>query len=144
LTKLNRREEILVSELSDDAPERVTVHQTIIKRSKKTITTLTTAITTLKTKITKITTQLTTLRTTITELTTKVTKVQTTIITLRETLKLKIAERKSKRDIIKSYGTKTGGEQGTSPESAIVTQTMITKITEEIKELRKTLKITIQ
>jgi chromosome segregation ATPase len=138
-----RREEILVSELSDDAPERETVQQGILKRSKETIATLTTAMTTLKTKVTTITTQLTTLRTTITELTVKVTKVQTTIITLRETLKLKISERRSKKEILKSYGLKAD-DKTPSPESAIVTQTMIDKITEEIKDLRKTLKTSIQ
>ena len=38
-----RKEEILVSELSDDAAERETVVNRIIERSKETITKLTTA-----------------------------------------------------------------------------------------------------
>jgi DnaJ-domain-containing protein 1 len=62
---------------------------------------------------------------------------------MRETLKLKISERRSKRDILRSYGLKAD-DKTPSAESAIVTQTMIDKITEEIKELRKTLKSAIQ
>jgi len=100
-------------------------------------------MTTLKTKITTITTQLTTLRTSITELTIKITKVQTTIITIRETLKLKISERRSKKDILKSYGLKAD-DKSPSAESAIVTQTMIDKITDEVKDFRKTLKTSVQ
>jgi len=62
---------------------------------------------------------------------------------MRETLKLKISERRSKKDILRSYGLKAD-DKTPSAESAIVTQTMIDKITEEIKELRKTLKTAIQ
>lgn len=62
---------------------------------------------------------------------------------MRETLKLKISERRSKRDILRSYGLKADDKTPTA-ESAIVTQTMVDKITEEIKELRKTLKTAIQ
>lgn len=62
---------------------------------------------------------------------------------MRETLKLKISERRSKRDILRSYGLKADDKTPTA-ESAIVTQTMVDKITEEIKELRKTLKSAIQ
>lgn len=62
---------------------------------------------------------------------------------MRETLKLKISERRSKKDILRSYGLKAD-DKTPSAESAIVTQTMIDKITEEIKELRKTLKSAIQ
>jgi len=70
-----RREQVLVSELSDDAPERETVITKILKRSKETITKLTTVMTGLKTKITTIKTQITTFRTTITTLTTKLTTI---------------------------------------------------------------------
>jgi len=42
LTKMARKEQILVSELSDDAPERETVVNRIISRSKETIEKLTT------------------------------------------------------------------------------------------------------
>lgn len=62
---------------------------------------------------------------------------------MRETLKLKISERRAKKDILRSYGLKAD-DKTPSAESAIVTQTMIDKITEEIKELRKTLKSAIQ
>lgn len=62
---------------------------------------------------------------------------------MRETLKLKISERRSKKDILRSYGLKAD-DKTPSAESAIVTQTMVDKITEEIKELRKTLKSAIQ
>jgi len=71
LTKMARREQVLVSELSDDAPERETVITKIIKRSKTTISTLTTIMTTLTTKVTTIKTQITTFRETLTTLTTK-------------------------------------------------------------------------
>ena len=62
---------------------------------------------------------------------------------MRETLKLKISERRAKKDILRSYGLKAD-DKTPSAESAIVTQTMVDKITEEIKELRKTLKSAIQ
>jgi predicted nucleic acid-binding Zn-ribbon protein len=92
-----RREQVLISELSDDAPERETVVTKILKRSKETITKLTTVMTTLTTKVTTIKTQVTTFRETITTLTTKLSTIQSKIVTLRETLKLKISERKSKK-----------------------------------------------
>jgi len=57
-------------------------------------------------------------------------------------LKLKIAERKSKRDILRSYGSKQG--KPNSAEGAIVTQTSIETLTKEIKTLRKSIKKDIQ
>jgi len=57
-------------------------------------------------------------------------------------LKLKIAERKSKRDILKAYGMK-GTDSTPSVEGAIVTQAAIDKITTEIKKIRVTLKAQI-
>jgi hypothetical protein len=143
LTKMARKEQILVSELSDDAPERETVTNRIISRSKETVTKLTTVMTTLKTKKTTITTEITTFKTTITTITTKLTTITAKIVTMRETLKLKITERKSKREILKSYGSK-GGDKAPSTEGAMVTQSTIEKITIEIKELRKLLKKTVQ
>jgi hypothetical protein len=58
-------------------------------------------------------------------------------------LKLKIAERTSKREILKSYGDKTG-EKTPSSENVIITQGHIDKLTKEIKELRDTTKKSIQ
>jgi hypothetical protein len=55
---------------------------------------------------------------------------------------LKLAERKSKKDIIRSYGQ--NASKTTSTEGTIVTQTMIEKLTVTIKELRKTIKKNIQ
>ena len=143
MTKMARREQVLVSELSDDAPERETVVTKILKRSKETITKLTTVMTTLTTKVTTIKTQITTFRETITTLTTKLTTIQSKILTLRETLKLKISERKSKKQILRTYGQK-GGEASTSTEGALITQKSIDTITVEIKKIRKTLKAQIQ
>jgi chromosome segregation ATPase len=97
LTKMARREQVLISELSDDAPERETVVTKILKRSKETITKLTTVMTTLTTKVTTIKTQIATFRETITTLTTKLSTIQSKVVTLKETLKLKISERKSKK-----------------------------------------------
>jgi hypothetical protein len=54
LSKMARQEEIFISELSSDAPERETVVNRIITRSKETITKLTTVKTTLTTKRTNI------------------------------------------------------------------------------------------
>jgi hypothetical protein len=142
LTKMARKEQILVSELSDDTPERETVVNRIITRSKETVTKLTTVSTTLVTKKTTITTTITTYKTTITEITTKITTIQSKIVSLQETLKLKLAERKSKKDIIRSYGQ--NASKTTSTEGTIVTQTMIEKLTVTIKELRKTIKKNIQ
>lgn len=61
LTHLARKEEVLVSELSDDAPERETVVNRIISRSKETIAKLDTVMATLKTKKAKLTTEKTTI-----------------------------------------------------------------------------------
>jgi len=58
-------------------------------------------------------------------------------------LKLKIAERTSKREILKTYGEKTG-EKTPSAEGAIVTQGAIDKISASIKELRESIKKNIQ
>lgn len=138
LTKMARREQVLVSELSDDAPERETVITKILKRSKETITKLTTVMTSLTTKVTTIKTQITTFRTTITTLTTKLTTIQSKIVTLQETLKLKISERRSKKQILRAYGQK--GDSGSTAEGAMVTQKSIDTITIEIKKIRKTLK----
>jgi hypothetical protein len=60
-------------------------------------------------------------------------------LTLKETLKLKISERRSKKQIIRTYGQK-GGEDATSTEGALITRQAIDKITTEIKKIRKTLK----
>lgn len=68
LVALARKEEILVSELSDDAPERETVVNRIISRSKETVAKLDTVMATLKTKKAKLTTEQTSLKTDITDL----------------------------------------------------------------------------
>jgi hypothetical protein len=68
LVTLARKEEILVSELSDDAPERETVVNRIISRSKETVAKLDTVMATLKTKKAKLTTEQTSLKTDITDL----------------------------------------------------------------------------
>merc|ERR1712010_156341 len=62
LTKMARREQIMVSELSDDAPERETVVNRIISRSKETVAKLDTVMATLKTKKAKLTTEQTALK----------------------------------------------------------------------------------
>jgi len=52
-----RKEEVLVSELSDEAPERETVVNRIIQRSKETIAKLTSVMTEITEKKTKITSE---------------------------------------------------------------------------------------
>jgi hypothetical protein len=143
LTKMARKEEILVSELSDDAPERETVVNRIISRSKETITKLTDVSTTLKEKKTKITTEQTSLKTELQSLTDKLTGIQAKIVTGQETLKLKLAERTSKREILHSYGEKAG-EKTPTAEGAIVTQGAIDTLTKDIAGLRKSIKKNIQ
>lgn len=73
MTKMARKEQILVSELSDDAPERTKTIAKILSRSKETVTKLTTVMTTLTTKQTTITDEIATFKTTIGEITTKLT-----------------------------------------------------------------------
>jgi len=58
---------------------------------------------------------------------------------MSETLKLKVAERKSKKDILRSYTSKSDAKVPTG-ESSIVTQAAIDKITDSIKDMRKALK----
>jgi chromosome segregation ATPase len=143
MAKMARKEQILVSELSDDSPERETVTTRILTRSKETITKLTKVMTTLTEKQTTITEKLTSFKSDITDLTEKMSKIVAKITSLQETLKLKLAERKSKREILKSY-TMKGDTKVTSTESSIVTQTKIDEMTEKIKETRKTIKAQIQ
>jgi chromosome segregation ATPase len=131
-----RKEQILISELGEDAPERETVANRIITRSKETITKLTTVMATLKTKKATHTEALTAGKAAVAELTTTLTGLQAKIVTSNETLKLKLAERKSKRSVLKSYGSKSD-EKTPSTEGAIVTQGMIEKLTTEIKGLRE-------
>jgi len=138
-----RKEEILVSELSDDAPERETVVNRIITRSKETVTKLTTVMATLKTKQATIKEEIATFKATITTLTTKLTAVTAKIVTAQETLKLKHAERKSKKEILTSYGDKTG-DKTPSTEGAIITQVAIDKITLEVKDLHTVVKTLTQ
>lgn len=138
-----RKEQILVSELSDDSPERETVTTRILTRSKETISKLTKVMTSLTDKQTTITEKLTSFKSDITDLTEKMSKIQAKITSLQETLKLKIAERKSKREILKSYTMKTDVKVA-STESSIVTQSKIDEMTEKIKETRKTIKGQIQ
>jgi predicted nucleic acid-binding Zn-ribbon protein len=80
LVSLARKEEVLVSELSDDAPERETVVNRIISRSKETIGKLDTVMATLKTKKAKLTTEQTDLKTTIKELGEKLVGLQAKIV----------------------------------------------------------------
>lgn len=61
----------MVAELADDAPERETVVNRILERSKETITKLKTVKESLTTKTTKITTQLTDYKATVSDLTEK-------------------------------------------------------------------------
>lgn len=76
-------------------------------------------------------------------LTEKLTGIQAKIVTGQESLKLKIAERKSKREILRSYGDKTG-EKTPTGEGIVVTQGAIEKITTDISDLRKKIKKNIQ
>jgi len=120
LTGLARKEQILVSELSDDAPERETVVNRIISRSKETIAKLDTVMATLKTKKATLTTEQTKIKTDIKELSEKLTAVQAKIVNGQESLKLKTAERTSKKEILAGYTLKASTSATTS-ESAIIT-----------------------
>jgi hypothetical protein len=70
-----RKEQVLVSELSDDAPERETVVNRIITRSKETITKLTKTQTELKSKKTKTQTAQASLKVEIKTLTDRLTEI---------------------------------------------------------------------
>merc|ERR1712010_367399 len=93
LTKMARREQVLVSELSDDAPERETVVNRIISRSKETVAKLDTVMATLKTKKAKLTTEQTSLKEEIKGLGEKLVTIQAKIVSGQENIKLKTAER---------------------------------------------------
>lgn len=58
-------------------------------------------------------------------------------------MKSKIAERSSKREVLKSYGTNQGSKTP-SADSVFVTQASIDKLTKDIKDLRKKVKKDIQ
>jgi hypothetical protein len=143
LVTLARKEQVLVAELSDDAPERETVVNRIIARSKETIAKLDTVMATLKTKKAKLTTEQTTIKEDIKTLGDKLVAIQAKIVSGQEEIKLKVAERTSKKEILAGYtlkeNTKVPAAQG-----AIVTQGAIDKISESIKTLRETLKKNIQ
>jgi hypothetical protein len=139
LTSLARKEQVLVSELSADAPERETVVNRIIERSKETVAKLDTVMATLKTKKAKLTTEQTTLKEEIKGLGDKLVALQAKIVSGQESIKLKTAERSSKKDILAGYSIKENTKTPTN-EGAIVTQGAIDKITEEITKLRKDLK----
>jgi hypothetical protein len=114
LTGLARKEQILVSELSDDAPERETVVNRIISRSKETIGKLDTVMATLKTKKATLLTEQTKIKTDIKELSEKLVGVQAKIVTGQESLKLKTAERTSKKEILAGYTLKASTSAVTS------------------------------
>jgi hypothetical protein len=67
-------------------------------------------------------------------------------------LKLKIAERTSKKDILQTYGEKAGTNsangaatgKASAIEGAIVTQGAVDKLSTEIKTLRESIKVNIQ
>jgi hypothetical protein len=143
LVTLARKEQVLVSELSDDAPERETVVNRIISRSKETIAKLDTVMATLKTKKAKLTTEQTGLKDEIKTLGEKLVAIQAKIVSGQENLKLKTAERNSKKEILAGYSIKETTKTPTN-EGAIVTQGAIEKITESIAVLRKDLKKNIQ
>lgn len=143
LVGLARKEQILVSELSDDAPERETVVNRIITRSKETIAKLDTVMATLKTKKAKLTTEQTGLKDDIKSIGEKLVGIQAKIVSAQENIKLKTAERTSKKEILAGYSMKENTKVP-SAEGAIVTQGQIDKITEEIEKLRKDLKKNIQ
>lgn len=143
LVGLARKEEVLVSELSDDAPERETVVNRIISRSKETISKLDTVMATLKTKKAKLTTEQTALKEDIKGLGEKLVAIQAKIVSGQENIKLKTAERTSKKEILAGYSVKENTKTPTN-EGAIVTQGAIDKITDELKTLRATLKKNIQ
>jgi chaperonin cofactor prefoldin len=81
LTKTARKEEILISELSDDAPERKTVTDRIIKRSKETVEKLTKVQDELKEKKEKITKDTAGLKDDIKGMTEKLSAIQAKIMT---------------------------------------------------------------
>lgn len=121
LVGLARKEQVLVSELSDDAPERETVVNRIISRSKETIAKLDTVMASLKTKKAKLTTEQTGLKEDIKTLGEKLVAMQAKIVGGQENIKLKTAERTSKKEILQGYSlkenTKTPTEKG-----AVITQ----------------------
>lgn len=137
-----RREQILVSELSDDAPERAATTAQILKRSKSTMKKLTTLSTELTSKVTSITDEEAALVATATGLTEKLSGIQSEIAQLKSSIKLLVDDRKSKKTVLKSYGAKKSSIQ--SGESAIVTQTAIDGLTKKIKSARKALKALVQ
>lgn len=143
LVGLARKEQILVSELSDDAPERETVVNRIISRSKETIAKLDTVMATLKTKKAKLTTEQTSLKADIKALGEKLVAIQAKIVSGQENIKLKTAERNSKKEILAGYSVKENTKTPTA-EGAIVTQGQVDKITEELTKLRADLKKNIQ
>jgi TolA-binding protein len=143
LSKMARQEEIFISELSSDAPERETVVNRIITRSKETITKLTKVSSELTGKRTALVEMSAKGRKDITSLTEKLTSIQAKILTLNENLKLKIAERKSKKEILATYGV-SAGERTSTAEGAMVTQAGIDKMTQEITTLREEIKKNIQ
>lgn len=100
LTKTARKEEILISELSDDAPERKTVTDRIIKRSKETVEKLTKVQDELKEKKEKISKDTAGLKDDIKGMTEKLSAIQAKIMTSQESLKSKIAERTSKKSLV--------------------------------------------
>jgi flagellar capping protein FliD len=81
LTKTARKEEILISELSDDAPERKTVTDRIIKRSKETVEKLTKVQDELKEKKEKISKDTAGLKDDIKGMTEKLSAIQAKIMT---------------------------------------------------------------
>jgi hypothetical protein len=139
LVGLARKEQVLVSELSSDAPERETVVNRIITRSKETISKLDTVMATLKTKKAKLVTEQTTLKEDIKGLGEKLVAVQAKIVSGQENLKLKTAERTSKKEILAGYSMKETTKTPTT-EGAVITQGQVDKITEEITKLRTDLK----
>lgn len=139
LVGLARQEQVLVAELSADAPERETVVNRIIERSKETVAKLDTVMATLKTKKAKLTTEQTTIKDEIKTLGEKLVTMQAKIVSGQENIKLKTAERTSKKEILAGYSIKENTKTPTN-EGAIVTQGAIDKITEEITKLRKDLK----
>lgn len=141
MTKMARQEQVMVAELSDDAPEREKVVTRILTRSKETIAKLTTVMTTLTDKVTEITGSSTKLKGTLATLSAKGAEMSAKITAMKETLKLKEAERKSKKEILASTGQDT--KQPTT-EGAIVSQQSIEKLTGEIADLRKLIKTNVQ
>jgi flagellar capping protein FliD len=100
---MTRKEEILISELSDDAAERKTVVERILKRSKETVEKLTKVQDELKDKKEKITKETSSLKDDIKGMTEKLSAIQAKIATSHETLKLKIAERTMKKNLLTGH-----------------------------------------